>query len=327
LQRVAERKGETVAEVKLKGADDLVRLTKKPDLWVPPANTANYLGFVLKVLASSRYKNLFMDLKPEDLHSVLKIKVARCFFEGTLDLEEIVDLGAYATLLYLRTSKELVDPKSTAKEMVGQLQDISCGVVTFKQELDKLPKVKVEEKVEVKETPPPPPASVPTPTPAPSVGLQLQSGQIVSQAGVGYLGSNYKDEVRRLKLENEELERVKAEQTPTKLENGNCLLGLKCPKCGSLEPFDILLTCWTKVYDDGTDTANEHVWDNSSPCNCFKCNYQGKVGDFRIPEKDEVLVCKTTLLGVKHEKKAKKPKKKGAKCRTSKRTCSSTKRR
>ena len=300
-----------MAEVKLKGVDDLVRLMKKPDLWVPPANTANYLGFVLKVLASSRYKDLFMRLAPEDLHSVLKIKVQRCFWEGTLDLEEIVDLGAYATLLYLRTSKELVDPKSTAKEMVGQLRDMSCGVVTFKQDLDKLPK----ETVEVKETPP------------------------SSPAPVGLAPLDYKVEIERLRAENEELEQDKAEQTPTRAENGNCLLDMKCPKCGALEPFDILLTCWTKVYDDGTDTSNEHVWDNSSPCNCFKCNYKGKVADFRVQEKkppvtlsallpaDRVkpIVISTTLIGVKYKKKAEKPKKKGAKCHTSKRKCSSTK--
>ena len=315
-----------MAEVKLKGTDNLVRLMKKPDLWVPPANTANYLGFVLKVLTSSRYKDLFMKLAPEDLHSALKIKVARCFFEGTLDLEEIVDLGAYATLLYLRTAVlDLVDPKSTAKEMMGQLRDMSCGVMKFKQELDKSPKV------EVKETPP---------SPTPEIGTKPAN-----------FGINYAEEVKRMCAEwrSEELERVKAEQTQmapkrspadekflhdfgfgssVKTENDNCLLDMKCPKCGSLEPFDIRVTCWTKVYDDGTDTANEHNWDNASLCNCFKCNYAGRVRDFRVslpPEKVEVIG--TTLLGVKHGQKAKKPKKKGAKCRTSKRTCSSTKRR
>jgi hypothetical protein len=268
-----------VAEVKLKGTDDLVRLSGRPDLWVPPASMVNYLGFVLKVLTTSRYKDLFMKLAPEELHTMIKVKARRCFWEGTLDLEEVVDLGAYAALLYLRTSVDLVDPKSMAKEMVRQLRDMSCGVVTFKQELDKSPKV------EVKETPPPPP---PTPEIG-SVSITLKrSGGCAHLQDFG---------------------------PATKTKNDNCLLDMKCPKCGSLEPFDILVTCWTKVYDNGTDTTNAHTWDLGSGCNCFKCDYKGKVGEFKgklPPEKGEVIG--TT-----------KPKKKGAKCRTSKRTCSSTK--
>jgi hypothetical protein len=324
-----------MAEVKLKGADDLVRLMQKPDLWVPPANTANYLGFVLKVLASSRYKDLFMKLAPEDLHSVLKIKVARCFFEGTLDLEEIVDLGAYATLLYLRTSQELVDPKNTAKELVGQLRDMSCGVVTFKQELDKLPKAKVEV-VESTGTSVGNAASV-------MIKAEQPASVQVIPSGAALL-TDYRAEVERLRVENEkreELEQAKDEQTPTaykrspadekflrdfgvaeKTKNGNCLLDMKCPKCGSLEPFDILVTCWTKVYDDGTDTANGHNWDNGSLCNCFKCNHKGKVADFRA---EKSVVTGTLVVA---DKQAKKPKKKkGARCHTLKRTCSSTKKR
>lgn len=296
-----------MAEVKLKGADSLVRLMRKPDLWVPPANAANYLGFVLKVLTSSRYKDLFMRLAPEDLHSVLKIRVQRCFWEGTLDLEEIVDLGAYATLLYLRTSTELVDPKVAAKEMIGQLRNMSCGVVTFKQELDK----GLKEKVESNEMSPAPAASS-------LVGGMMQ------------LPIDYEDEVKRLRAENEELERAKAEQTPTKTKNDNCLLDMKCPKCGSLEPFDILVTCWTKIFDDGTGRTNNHVWDNGSGCNCSKCNYQGKVSDFRskkLKPLDKVGKPKLVLSallpsdGIRSFKKPKK--KRGTKWHTSKRTSSS----
>lgn len=69
-----------------------------------------------------------------------------------------------------------------------------------------------------------------------------------------------------------------------KTENTNCLAGIKCPKCGALEPFDISARTNVVMSDDGSDPDESHgdlEWDNDSDCLCLSCRHRGKVGDFR----------------------------------------------
>jgi hypothetical protein len=64
------------------------------------------------------------------------------------------------------------------------------------------------------------------------------------------------------------------------MSNENCLEGMQCPKCESLEPFVIEITTHVKVWDEGTDITTGHQeWDHNSYCGC-PCGFSGKVSDF-----------------------------------------------
>lgn len=72
------------------------------------------------------------------------------------------------------------------------------------------------------------------------------------------------------------------DHTPDDNPNENCLEGMKCPKCGSFGPFNILVTQtgWTSVSDDGTDYIDgDTEWDNASPCECG-CGHSATVAEF-----------------------------------------------
>jgi hypothetical protein len=67
--------------------------------------------------------------------------------------------------------------------------------------------------------------------------------------------------------------------------NSNCLSGLQCPKCGSLEPFAIGVTTTFRVYDSGTDNQLGNTeWDDDSYCECCQCVFTGTVKDFTLPQ-------------------------------------------
>ena len=44
--------------------------------------------------------------------------------------------------------------------------------------------------------------------------------------------------------------------------NSNCLYGLACPSCGSLEPFELAITTLATIYDSGVDDFNVLEWIN-----------------------------------------------------------------
>ena len=56
-----------------------------------------------------------------------------------------------------------------------------------------------------------------------------------------------------------------------KTENENCLAGMKCPGCGSLEPFEIHAQSMCRVSDDGTDYHRSVEWNDDSICVCVGC--------------------------------------------------------
>jgi hypothetical protein len=70
-----------------------------------------------------------------------------------------------------------------------------------------------------------------------------------------------------------------------KKKNTNCLEGMKCPKCGSLEPFLIEVVTVQRFTDEGEDflgdKGSDTEWNDESYCHCVHCEYEGKVGDFR----------------------------------------------
>ena len=68
-------------------------------------------------------------------------------------------------------------------------------------------------------------------------------------------------------------------------ENINCLLGLRCPACKSLEPFNIEATTVVKMYDDGSDGIVGNIeWTDDSSIVCISCNNSGKLKDFEETE-------------------------------------------
>ena len=63
--------------------------------------------------------------------------------------------------------------------------------------------------------------------------------------------------------------------------NTNCLEGMQCPKCQSLEPFIITAMVSVLVYDEGTeDLMDGYEWEDSAACECEKCNYRATQKDF-----------------------------------------------
>ena len=71
---------------------------------------------------------------------------------------------------------------------------------------------------------------------------------------------------------------------PIMTSNDNVLAGLKCQRCGSLEPLQIETRCISVVWDDGVDDTREFEWDSNSPCVCVECGYTGTVLDFHCTE-------------------------------------------
>ena len=63
--------------------------------------------------------------------------------------------------------------------------------------------------------------------------------------------------------------------------NNNCLDGIRCPKCGSQEPFQIVAMSTFLVYDSGTDGHADVEWNDDSPIRCKKCDCTGQIRDFR----------------------------------------------
>jgi hypothetical protein len=64
-------------------------------------------------------------------------------------------------------------------------------------------------------------------------------------------------------------------------KNTNCLEGMKCPQCGSLEPFRIETTTVMAWTDEGEAESANLEWEDDSYCECLECDYQGLVADFR----------------------------------------------
>lgn len=70
----------------------------------------------------------------------------------------------------------------------------------------------------------------------------------------------------------------------SKDRNDNCLDGMRCPRCGALEPFSIRNTCWTVWTDEGSGESDNHEWELDDKCKCLACGHWGDVRGFTIEE-------------------------------------------
>ena len=100
------------------------------------------------------------------------------------------------------------------------------------------------------------------------------------------------------------------------MPNSNCLIGMRCPKCGSFGPYEISGGCEVEVGDDGTAEAVNFTWDDSTYCRCRKCGNLKKVGDFKenwvvvdgdLPNSDNIAfgaakreLCEAFIAGREH---------------------------
>lgn len=73
-------------------------------------------------------------------------------------------------------------------------------------------------------------------------------------------------------------------------KNTNCLEGIRCPKCGYEDGFNVSITVTTTVYmtDDGfslDEGSNaETNWDDDDYMSCIDCGYEAVVALFRVEE-------------------------------------------
>lgn len=70
------------------------------------------------------------------------------------------------------------------------------------------------------------------------------------------------------------------------MPNENCLVGIKCPKCGYEDGFNIECGVWCDVTDDGADPlcVGDIEWGGDSRIECQYCHHTGTVKQFEIEE-------------------------------------------
>ena len=62
--------------------------------------------------------------------------------------------------------------------------------------------------------------------------------------------------------------------------NSNCLLGYKCPNCGSQGPFEMTTTSTTKWCDDGTEYQDTPSIADEGFSTCLACGKHGETREF-----------------------------------------------
>lgn len=68
------------------------------------------------------------------------------------------------------------------------------------------------------------------------------------------------------------------------MTNTNCLKGYRCPDCGQDDRLLITGSAEFSVTDGGSEAHGDHAWGDDNPARCPQCGYDGKLGDFRIPD-------------------------------------------
>jgi len=68
------------------------------------------------------------------------------------------------------------------------------------------------------------------------------------------------------------------------MTNDNCLKGIKCPQCSQSEHMRITAQVVCDVTDYGSESLDDHFWDEDSFTQCPECKFEGKLIDFRVPE-------------------------------------------
>jgi len=74
------------------------------------------------------------------------------------------------------------------------------------------------------------------------------------------------------------------------LSNTNCLVGFRCPECGSYGPFwiDAVIHARVLLSDAGTveEDPSSTEWEDSAECSCQECDHSATVQDFQEPTEE-----------------------------------------
>ena len=84
------------------------------------------------------------------------------------------------------------------------------------------------------------------------------------------------------------------------MPNKNMLAGLRCPRCASAEPFDIVVTGWASVYDNKCVDIRNVNWHDTDLCICKKCGYGGVINDFKCSEPMDIPTFETAYISTGH---------------------------
>jgi predicted nucleic-acid-binding Zn-ribbon protein len=64
-------------------------------------------------------------------------------------------------------------------------------------------------------------------------------------------------------------------------KNENCLRGMRCPKCGNEDVFNVLGSACFEVTDAGAERSSDIEWDEHSACTCGECDHTATWGYFQ----------------------------------------------
>jgi DNA-directed RNA polymerase subunit RPC12/RpoP len=72
------------------------------------------------------------------------------------------------------------------------------------------------------------------------------------------------------------------------MANTNCLKGIRCPECGQEGKFEIQISAYIDVTDEGTgDLQSAIEWDKDSDIVCKECGHDGTVEEFTTTNEAE----------------------------------------
>lgn len=63
-------------------------------------------------------------------------------------------------------------------------------------------------------------------------------------------------------------------------KNTNCLMDMRCPRCGNDDELRIVVSGIASVTDDGMTLVGDTEWDGGSFCQCPVCDHDGIAHDF-----------------------------------------------
>lgn len=77
---------------------------------------------------------------------------------------------------------------------------------------------------------------------------------------------------------------VERVQMPARVDNTNCLAGVRCPVCGYEEGVEVQAKVWTAVIDNGTDEHGDTIFTDETPAMCgdTECQHEATFGEFLI---------------------------------------------
>jgi hypothetical protein len=77
--------------------------------------------------------------------------------------------------------------------------------------------------------------------------------------------------------------------------NDNCLVNMRCPKCGSFEPFRLEVVTHVLMWDEGSEPDHSDTqWTEECDCSCVECGFRGTGADLLRGHElwSQTVVCK-----------------------------------